>query len=55
VVKKTLQSAIDFNWNKTKTVEQLRKSTRMTVRECRNIVKNEFADMKRWEDDEETS
>ncbi len=55
VVKKTLQSAIDFNWNKTKTVEQLRKSTRMTVRECRNIVKNEFADIKRWEDDEETS
>jgi len=55
VVKKTLQSAIDFNWNKTKTVEKLRKSTRMTVRECRNIVKNEFADMKRWEDDEEKS
>ena len=52
VVKKTLQTAIDFDWKKTKTVEELRKATGMTVRDARDIVTNEFADIKRWEDNE---
>jgi hypothetical protein len=52
VVKKTLQSAADYNWNKSKTVDELRKFTKITVREARNIVKNEFGMMRRWEDDD---
>ena len=52
VVKKTLQSAVDYNWNKSKTVDELRKFTKITVREARNIVKNEFGMMRRWEDDD---
>jgi len=56
VVKKTLQTAVDFNWNKGKTIEELRKFAGMTVREARELVKNEFGMMKRWdENDEEVS
>jgi DNA-directed RNA polymerase subunit RPC12/RpoP len=55
VVKKTLQSAMDYNWKKTKTVDELRKFTGITVREARNIVQNEFDMVRKWEDDEETS
>ena len=50
-VKKTLQTAVDFDWKKTKTVDELRKATGMTVREAREIVTNEFEGLKRWEDE----
>jgi DNA-directed RNA polymerase subunit RPC12/RpoP len=53
VVKKTLQSSIDFGWTKTKTVDELRKFASMTVRQARDIVKNEFESTRRWEDGEE--
>ena len=53
VVKTTLQTAMDFDWKKTKTVDELRKATNMTVRDARNIVQNEFSDVKRWEDEDE--
>ena len=53
VVKNILQSAVDHGWKKTKTVEQLRKSARMTVRQAREIVKSEFESVRRWEDGEE--
>ena len=53
VVKTTLQTAIDFGWKKTKTVDELRKSTGMTVRQARDIVKNEFEGVRRWEDGKE--
>jgi hypothetical protein len=52
VVKKTLQSAIDFGWKKTKTVDELRKWGVMTVRDARELVKNEFGNVRRWEDDD---
>ena len=51
VVKKTLQTALDYDWKKTKTVEELRKATGMTVRDARDIVANEFEGVKRWEDE----
>ena len=50
VVKKTLQTAVDFQWNKTKTVEELRKYG-MTVRQARDLVQTEFQGMRRWEDE----
>jgi len=50
VIKSTLQTAVDFQWNKTKTVEELRKYG-MTVRQARELVKNEFQGMRRWEDE----
>ena len=53
VIKKTLQTAVDFGWNKTKTVEELRKFGGLTVRQARDIVKNEFEGLRRWEDAEE--
>ena len=53
VVKKTLQSSVDFGWTKTKTVDELRKFANMTVRQARDIVKNEFESTRRWEDGEE--
>jgi DNA-directed RNA polymerase subunit RPC12/RpoP len=53
VVKKTLQSSVDFGWTKTKTVDELRKFASMTVRQARDIVKNEFESTRRWEDGEE--
>ena len=52
-VKKTLQSSVDFGWTKTKTVDELRKFANMTVRQAREIVKNEFESARRWEDGEE--
>ena len=53
VVKKTLQTAVDFGWNKGKTIEELRKSANMTVRQARSLVKSEFENVRRWEDGEE--
>jgi hypothetical protein len=53
VVKKTLQSAVDFQWKKNKTTEELRKYAGMTVRQARDLVKAEFDNMRRWEDDKE--
>jgi len=52
VVKKTLQHAVDFGWKKTKTVDKLRKAG-MTVREARDLVKQEFEQVRRWEDGKE--
>ena len=52
VVKKTLQTAVDFGWKKTKTVEELRKYAGMTVRNARDIVNNEIGMTHRWEDEE---
>jgi len=52
VVKKTLQTAIDFNWTKGKTIDELRKYASMTVRDARELVKNEFDVIKRWEDED---
>ena len=51
VVKNTLQTSVDFGWTKTKTVDELRKSTGMTVRQARDIVKNEFAGMREWDNE----
>ena len=53
VVKNTLQHAVDFGWKKTKTVDQLRKAG-MTVRQARELVKQEFENTRRWEDGEES-
>jgi len=53
VVKDTLQTAVDFGWTKTKTVDELRKSAQMTVRQARELVKQEFENTRRWEDGKE--
>jgi len=53
VVKSTLQSSVDYGWSKTKTVDELRKYSGMTVRQARSIVKSEFDVLRRWEDGEE--
>ena len=53
VVKSTLQTAVDYGWSKTKTVDELRKSAQMTVRDARELVKMEFESTRRWEDGEE--
>ena len=53
IVKSTLQDSVDFGWKKTKTVDMLRKNAIMTVRQAREIVKNELGQTRRWEDDEE--
>ena len=50
LVKQTLQDSLDYGWTKTKTVEQLRKVARMTVRQARECVKNELGEQRRWED-----
>ena len=55
VVKNLLQTAVDYGWKKTKTVDELRKSAGMTVRQARELVKNEFAGMREWENDEENN
>ena len=52
LLKKTLQTSIDYGWNKTKTVDELRKFTGMTVREARSVVKSELESVRRWEDEE---
>ena len=51
LVKTTLQTSVDFGWNKTKTVDELRKSG-MTVRQARDVVKNEFEGLNSWEKDD---
>jgi len=53
VVKNTLQTAVDFGWTKSKTVSELRKTAMMTVRAARELVKNEFDNVRRWEDEKE--
>ena len=50
MVKDTLQSSINFNWTKKKTVEELRKYAGVTVRQAREIIKNELSETRRWED-----
>ena len=52
IVKKTLQTAMDYGWKKTKTVEELRKYAHMTVRQARELVKTEFQGIRAWEDDD---
>ena len=52
IIKSTLQDSVDFGWKKTKTVNMLRKNALMTVRQAREIVKNELAEVRRWEDGE---
>lgn len=51
LVKTTLQTALDFGWRKTKTVDELRKATGMTVRDARDVVDNELGSFERWESD----
>jgi hypothetical protein len=53
-VKEILNKAIEYDWNKGQTVDELRKAD-MTVRQARELVKNEFDVMKRWENDKEES
>ena len=53
VVKKTLQTAVDFQWKKTKTVNELRNIAGMTVRQARDLVKAEFEGLRGWEDEKE--
>ncbi len=52
IVKNTLQTAVDFGWTKTKTQEELRKSANMTVRQARDLVKAEFDQARRWEEEQ---
>ena len=51
VVKNVLQTSVDFGWTKSKTIAQLRKDAHMTVRSARDLVKQEFDSMRRWEDE----
>ena len=53
VIKDTLQSAVDMQWKKTKTVNELRSRAGMTVRQARELVKSELANTRRWEDEDE--
>tara|TARA_R110000824_G_scaffold337826_1_gene524375 strand:- start:842 stop:1315 length:474 start_codon:yes stop_codon:yes gene_type:complete len=53
IVKSILQDSVDFGWKKTKTVNTLRKSAIMTVRQAREIVNKELGQTRRWEDDSE--
>jgi hypothetical protein len=53
IVKNTLQTSVDFGWKKTKTVDELRKSAHMTVRQARDVVNNELDSTRRWDDGEE--
>ena len=50
VIKSTLQTAVDFQWSKTRTVDELRSKAGMTVRQARELVKNELGQTRRWED-----
>jgi hypothetical protein len=52
IIKRTLQSSVDFDWTKKKTVEELRKSASMTVRDARELVKQELQDTKQWENED---
>jgi DNA-directed RNA polymerase subunit RPC12/RpoP len=51
VVKTVLQSSLDYGWKKTKTVDELRSRTKMTVRHAREIVENELNQFERWDTD----
>ena len=53
VVKNILQTSVDFGWKKTKTVDELRNKAHMTVRDAREVVKNELDQTRRWEDGKE--
>jgi hypothetical protein len=53
IVKSVLQDSIDFQWNKGDTVDKLRKSAGMTVREARDVVNTELGSTRRWEDEKE--
>jgi len=53
VVKNILQTSVDFGWKKTKTVNELRKSAHMTVRDAREVFDNELGSTRRWENGEE--
>ena len=53
VVKDILQTSVDFGWKKTKTVDELRNKAHMTVREAREVVKNELDQTRRWDDGKE--
>ena len=55
VVKNILQTSVDFGWKKTKTVDEIRKSAHMTVREARDVYDNELGSTRRWEDGEKES
>ena len=55
IVKSTLQSAVDFGWKKTKTVDELRNKAFMTVRQARDVYDNELSSTRRWEDGEKES
>ena len=50
IIKSTLQDSVDYSWTKKKTTEELRKYAGLTVRQAREIVKNELAETRRWED-----
>ena len=52
VVKNILQTSVDFGWKKTKTVNELRKSAHMTVRDAREVFDNELGSTRRWENGE---
>lgn len=49
VVKSTLQTALDFGWTKSKIEDQLRKYANMTVRDSKDLIKNEMEAFNRWE------
>ena len=53
VVKSILQTSVDFGWKKTQTVDELRTKAFMTVRDAREVVKNELESTRRWDDDSE--
>ena len=53
MVKNILQTSVDFGWKKTKTVDELRNKAHMTVREAREVVKNELDQTRRWDDGKE--
>ena len=50
IIKSTLQDSVDYSWTKKKTTEELRKYAGLTVRQAREIVENELAETRRWED-----
>ena len=50
IIKSTLQDSVDYSWTKKKTTEELRKYAGLTVRQAREVVKNELAETRRWED-----
>jgi len=53
VVKSILQTAVDFGWKRTQTVNELRTKAFMTVRDAREVVKSELESTRRWDNDSE--